>query len=124
MKLDNHTPDLDKSQKIETKLQKQQEIELRKIGDITLHPNHKLYELTKSGTIKEAEYIYDSAQDITWMEALNKDYTKLTKRVKINHTSLYCSAMNVTNARKRFNGMIENGEVIKGKYINPEPMKL
>lgn len=108
----------------EVKANKKRETRFRKDCSVQLHPGHILFEMSPDGEVKPCEYLYTLNKTITWEQALKKDYLKRSSKVMYKKKHLYCGALNIENAKKRFAKMIEDGVDIQGMYVNPNPIKL
>ena len=104
----------------EISIKKKQEVELKYITSIQLfNSSHKLFQKDLKGNIKEAEYMYNTGQTITWDEIIREDYTKLKRQLLYREGYKYCSALNKKNAIKRFKEMDKRGIDFLGKEFEP-----
>ena len=97
--------ELEQQQKdvIEIVKQTKQEKKQVLIGTIRPHQNHLLYELnTKTGVVELAKFKVD---DIVFSDT--KDVER-KKKVIVNESCLYVTALNIKNAKKKFIKMTSN----------------
>ena len=93
--------------KIEISVKKQVQIEKELIGNITPHPNHKLYEIdNETGEINEAMYI----EEPTFIKFGMSVPKNVIKKALVRDGYTYVSAMNKKNALKHYRNNSNGGK--------------
>jgi hypothetical protein len=94
---------LEKSDKIDIPLKDERQVQkqLKHIGALKFHKGHTVFRLdVDSGAITPAQYE---------TSALKSSFGyKTVRKVVMQQRSLYCSALNPENARKKFTKMLSN----------------
>jgi hypothetical protein len=92
--------------KIEISIKKQIQVEKELVGNITPHPNHKLYEIdNETSEINEATYI----EEPTFIKFGISVPKKTTKKALVRDGFTYVSAMNKKNALKHYKNNSNGG---------------
>jgi hypothetical protein len=101
LKLDKH---IKESDKIEIVGQAEKKHQVSKIGTIRPHKGHTLFQINlESGEVTEAEF---DRQDVDFKELKKEESSRLKpgviKKVVVKKGCIYVSALNKTNAIKKF----------------------
>ncbi len=101
MKLDKHIPEKDK---VEIVTQAEVKTQVAKVGTIRPHKGHTLFQIDlESGEVTEAEF---DRLDVDFEELKKEEASRLKpgvkKRVVVKKGCVYISALNKTNAIKKF----------------------
>ena len=110
--------------KIEIQAKKKQEKKFKLIDSTQLYNGHSLWEMSPDGQIKKAEYAFSLNKNITWEQAIKKEYLNRSGKVLYKKNHLYCTALNYKNAAKQFEKMKSEFIEIKGKPKPKNPLRL
>jgi hypothetical protein len=93
--------------KIEISIKKQIRVEKELVGNITPHPNHKLFEIdNETGEINEAMYI----EEPTFIKFGMSVPKNIIKKALVRDGYTYVSAMNKKNALKHYRNNSNGGK--------------
>lgn len=100
--------------KVQIASQKQIESKVVIIGTLKPKENHRLYSMDKAtGVIEEVIKELEFEKEVHWFDAIKNNFKFKYKKVKFDNDKIYCTALNLKNAGKRFKTMSLKQETFK-----------